>query len=240
MSPVWVRSSASASLARPKSVTQSVPRTSSRRLDGLTSRWSTPWLCGVVERLGRLDARAGPRVRAYRRPECAGAAERTRAFESRPGRARRPSAATARARPPGSAPVGDDGVGRAPVAGDGRRERPVPRASGRRRRPSATAVGSAASGQPAGPRAAPAARRSRRSSSSTSLSALARDELHHVVVSAALAGRRRRPARCWCGAAAPRPAPRARTVGPAAGVGQGCGGRTFSATRRPSDSCSAS
>src|SRR5438445_12905664 len=45
MSPVWVRLSPSVSaLARPKSVTQTLPVSSSSRLDGLMSRWRMPWL----------------------------------------------------------------------------------------------------------------------------------------------------------------------------------------------------
>src|SRR6516164_5136459 len=45
MSPVCVRSSLSLwALARPKSVTQTLPVSSSSRLDGLMSRCSTPWL----------------------------------------------------------------------------------------------------------------------------------------------------------------------------------------------------
>ncbi len=43
MSPVWVRLSASAVLARPKSATQTLPWVSSRRFEGLTSRWTMPW-----------------------------------------------------------------------------------------------------------------------------------------------------------------------------------------------------
>ena len=42
MSPVRVRSSSSTALARPKSVTQTTPWTSSSRFDGLMSRWSMP------------------------------------------------------------------------------------------------------------------------------------------------------------------------------------------------------
>src|SRR5215470_7764072 len=45
MSPVCVRLSPSlAALARPKSVTQTLPVSSSSRFDGLMSRCSTPWL----------------------------------------------------------------------------------------------------------------------------------------------------------------------------------------------------
>ena len=44
MSPVCVRFCWSSALARPKSVTQTVPRVSSSRFDGLMSRWRMPCL----------------------------------------------------------------------------------------------------------------------------------------------------------------------------------------------------
>ena len=54
-----VRFGWSSTLARPKSVTQTVPRVSSSRFDGLTSRCRTPWLVGVFQGLGHLHADAG-------------------------------------------------------------------------------------------------------------------------------------------------------------------------------------
>src|SRR5262245_3034853 len=47
MSPVWVRLSPAgpATFARPKSVTQTVPRRSRSKFDGLTSRCRMPCLC---------------------------------------------------------------------------------------------------------------------------------------------------------------------------------------------------
>ena len=62
---------------------------------------------------------------------------------------------------------------------------------------------------------------------------LALDELHRVVGRPRRRGRPRRPARCWCGAAAPPPSPRGGTAPAPCGRRATWPGRTFSATRRP-------
>ncbi len=80
MSPVWVRSSLSAALARPKSVTQTLPRPSSSRFDGFTSRCRTPWPCGIGQGVADLDADAG-----HAPPVLPAGARRRRRL--RPGRA---------------------------------------------------------------------------------------------------------------------------------------------------------
>ena len=59
MSPVCVRSSASDALARPKSVTQTFPLVSRRRLLGLISRWQDALVVRVIEGFGHLHSEAG-------------------------------------------------------------------------------------------------------------------------------------------------------------------------------------
>ena len=81
MSPEWVRSSASAALASPKSATQTLPLGSSRRFDGLTSRWRTPW------RLAYSSASATWRpIRATLRKKVRSGSDRASESAEAPGR----------------------------------------------------------------------------------------------------------------------------------------------------------
>ena len=127
-----------ASWARPKSVTQTVPCSSSRRFDGLMSRWIDALGVGVGQRLGDLDADPG------------------RLAVVEPGR-----------RATGCGVLLQHDVEPAPG-----------------------------------------------------------DVLHDVVSAAPRARRRRRPARCWCGAAARRPWPRGGT-GPGRRARAGTSGATW-------------
>ena len=57
--PLSVRVASSARLARPKSVSQTTSPESSRKFEGLTSRWMTPRAMSVAQGLGRLTPPAG-------------------------------------------------------------------------------------------------------------------------------------------------------------------------------------
>ena len=107
MSPVWVRPSLPVDLGQAEVGDPGRPSASSSRFDGLMSRWRTPWLVGVGQRLGDLDADAGHAAvvgpaTGRTSPDRSGAD--TQAAE---GRGRRPAAGrtTSRSGRRGPAPV---------------------------------------------------------------------------------------------------------------------------------------
>ena len=178
------------SRARPKSVTQRLPRASISRLAGLMSRWTTPSAVGVLERLGRLDAQLGRR--AGRMP-ASGPTRRTGGASRRRERCRGAPSIP----PPARRPPPEAGPDSAPAASG-----PLQLADHFRQRP-------------------------------------ALDELHGVVVDAPLAadGVDRHDVRV---VQAGRRQGLVRNRWSCRGSSAAANGRTFSATRRPSETCSAS
>ena len=230
MSPVAVRPSSSA-LARPKSVIQTTPGVVQQQVRRLDVAVDDAAGVGVGQPLRRLaaDLRHAPEER---RP----AAGESRPSRSPPRRAARPRPARARAaagrshpgrRPPERGPRSRPG--RAARSRPGRPRRPC--RPERYRRLGREPAGQERLGDPA-ERGLAAGRSPRRPRSRPGLTAppsaaviaqprqlvddlvepLALDELHGVVGRRRRPGRPRRPARCWCGAAAPRPSPRGGTA----------------------------
>ena len=236
MSPEWVMSSASAALANPKSATQTLPLGSSSRLDGLTSRWSTPWRLAYSS----ASATCNP-MRATLRKKVRSGSDRASESAEAPGR-------LITEEPAGP---GDES------GGPGERGR-----RGGRQRGAGTrySVGPFGERKPSGEdgfghvRGAdcPVGRNARSRWASTSdsppqpaqflqdgVEAHAGDELHDVVVMAVVPTHAED--RHDVGVVQPRRGPRLPLEAQhLLGVGRAASGRTFSATRRPSDSCSAS
>ncbi len=131
-----VRDGSARRRARPKSAIQTIPRASTSRFDGLTSRWMTPRWWRVRQRLGRLAADLGdPAI--IRRP--AGGHERRRLVVVAPrGQAEAP---------PGPTRARADPGGRVVRGARGRRVGPL-----RRRRRRLAARRGAAVGRPGGGR----------------------------------------------------------------------------------------
>ena len=241
MSPVRV-SASSSTLARPKSLTQTTPSVSSRRFDGLMSRWRMPraWAWARAEATCRPIC-ATPRWNARCRDSTVESWARPASRPTSPGRPRGPPrpgpvrrrgvAGAARRRPP--TPPGPDRTGRSAAIG--------PPPSLRRAR----ACPNRPAGSP-GPRGSAAGWRPRRDPApqppqlvDDRVQALPLDELHRVVLDVALLADLED--RHDVGVVQPRRGaglaaePLQRRAVPPAGQG-----RTFSATRRPSETCSAS
>ena len=190
-------------------MTQTLPASSSSRLDGLMSRCRTPWLAGVGQGVGHLHADAGHAL---------------------PVR----SARLAQRGLPRTGPAsGDRRVGRraegvSPLFGHGNRGLTPPLAGPTLKCPDSSdwATSTADTSFAAvrcGLAALPCSTRRRFGPSQSPqlgehfIEAQAVDELHDIVVQAVLLRRHRRPAQCWCGAAGPPPAPRAGNAAGAAG-----------------------